>query len=78
MEDVRNDMEVDDSLFQDPEEDEEDLGYIPADPDSALTNWWITPVLERSDCHSFSGYAEKVVIFLFFQEKIIFRKIFLW
>ena len=31
-------MEVGDSLFQDLEEDEEDLDYIPADPDTDLTN----------------------------------------
>lgn len=66
MEDVRNNMKVDASLFQDLEEDEEDLDYIPADPDTDLTDWWTTPVLESSDCHSFGGYAEKVVIFLSF------------
>ena len=38
LEDVRNNMEVGDSLFQDLEEDEEDLDDIPADPDTDLTN----------------------------------------
>ncbi|EQB78167.1 hypothetical protein CB1_000639011 [Camelus ferus] len=37
LEDARNNVEVDESLFQELEEDENDQNYNPADPESDLT-----------------------------------------
>lgn len=58
------------------EDDEGDPDCNPADRERDSTDYWTSSSSERPACRRICGRARRALSFLFFEEKIIFRRMF--